>query len=193
MSVTAVSATDAWAVGSYQIASRRTRTLVLHWDGTRWRQTPSPNPGVSSGLAAVSAVSRSDAWAVGAYLSSTGGVSKTLVLHWNGRRWTVAASPNPGRAASNGLQGVSALSSRDAWAVGVSSDRTGMRNLALHWNGTTWRQATIPTPGFGAAFAAVSAVSRSDAWAAGVFSPTPGAFRQTTLLLHWNGSHWVRS
>jgi hypothetical protein len=35
------SATSAWAVGSYSRGPTG-RTLILHWNGTAWHQTPSP-------------------------------------------------------------------------------------------------------------------------------------------------------
>src|SRR5437773_11479445 len=39
--VTALSATDAWAVSNFE-DSRRPRTL--HWDGRIWKQVPNPAP-----------------------------------------------------------------------------------------------------------------------------------------------------
>ena len=39
--VAATSATDAWAVGSYD-SGQANGTLILHWDGTAWTQVPSP-------------------------------------------------------------------------------------------------------------------------------------------------------
>jgi len=41
-----------------------------------------------------------------------------LILHWNGKTWqkVPAANPSPG---SDDLDGVAALSARDAWAVGA--------------------------------------------------------------------------
>jgi len=40
--ITAVSATDAWAVGHYN-GSAAARTLILHWNGKAWKRVPSPN------------------------------------------------------------------------------------------------------------------------------------------------------
>jgi hypothetical protein len=36
--VAAVSGSDAWAVGSYEIASGGNKTLILHWNGSSWTQ-----------------------------------------------------------------------------------------------------------------------------------------------------------
>src|SRR5689334_725918 len=59
-SVSAGSATDAWAVG--QMRSRK--PLALHWNGARWAQVPTPAPGAfGSFLSGVADVSPADAWA----------------------------------------------------------------------------------------------------------------------------------
>ena len=166
-SVSAVSASDAWAVGN-------DTGLALHWNGTHWVRTSVPHPSVLNG---VSALSASDAWAVGArgLVRTT-----TLALHWNGSAWTRVPTPSPGKFAD--LMGVSAASPADAWAVGV------MPTLALHWNGTAWTQAAIPHPA-GRFLLGVSTLSASDAWAVG--SDTAGNTSKT-LVLHWNGTAWAQ-
>ena len=166
-SVSAVSATDAWAVGDNP-------GLALHWNGTRWVRTGVPHPSVLNG---VSALSASDAWAVGArgLVRTT-----TLALHWNGTAWTRVPTPSPGKFAD--LMSVSAASPADAWAVGV------MPTLALHWNGTAWTQAVIPHLA-GSFLLGVSTLSPSDAWAVG---GTTAGNTTKTLVLHWNGTAWAQ-
>jgi hypothetical protein len=46
LGITAISATDIWAFGSYFAAdgSGHQKTLLLHWDGSAWSLAPSPNP-----------------------------------------------------------------------------------------------------------------------------------------------------
>ena len=45
-SVSADSASDAWAVGSYISDTTGVRdTLILHWNGTAWSRVASPSPG----------------------------------------------------------------------------------------------------------------------------------------------------
>lgn len=41
--VTAISAHDAWAVGSFNQQSPSPQTLTAHWNGTSWSLIPSPN------------------------------------------------------------------------------------------------------------------------------------------------------
>jgi hypothetical protein len=79
------------------------------------------------------------------------------------------------------LNGVSVLSSSDAWAVGNGS-------TVLHWNGTRWAPVTIPNLTAYVQLNAVDAVSPSDVWAAG-HSFVPGS-PQKTLIVHWNGTAW---
>jgi len=60
---------------------------------------------------------------------------QTLVEHWNSKRWTLVASPNPPSAYLNILEGVSAISRTDIWAVG-STDWGS--TIIIHWNGSSW-------------------------------------------------------
>ena len=60
-------------------------------------------------------------------------------------------SPNPGPVKDN-LNGVTALSPTDAWAVGdycVHSGCSFRDTLTLHWDGTAWSQVASPTPSSG--------------------------------------------
>jgi len=66
-------------------------------------------------LNGVAATSATNAWAVGATTSG-----KTLILHWNGTRWTQVTSPSPSSAKyGNDLSAVTATSASSAWAVGT--------------------------------------------------------------------------
>ena len=197
--VSAVSGSDAWAVGSHSIPSDggRSGTLIFHWDGMAWSTVNSPSPGSGlNGLAGVSAVSGSDAdaWAVGNYSSlDNPGASRTLVLHWNGTAWSKINSPTPNPNDLNFLQGVSARSGSDAWAVGNYWNTTGLsRSLILHWNGTAWSKINSPNPGPNAnRLSGVSARSGSDAWAVGDHDTAVST--TNSLILHWNGTAWANA
>ena len=85
--VSAISGSDAWAVGAY--LATHTEPLIVHWNGTTWTQAPTPRPSpVQNSLFGVSAVSGSDAWAVGDYYNNATGAIDTLILHWNGTTWS---------------------------------------------------------------------------------------------------------
>ncbi len=86
--VTAISATNAWAVGYYQLSGTGFYTLILHWDGTAWHWMRSPDPAVDNDfLVGVAATSASSVWAVGGFNDGFGGGEQSLVLHWNGSAW----------------------------------------------------------------------------------------------------------
>jgi photosystem II stability/assembly factor-like uncharacterized protein len=123
-SVAAISASDIWAVGSYQNGAGSTalsQTLIEQWNGTSWQVVSSPNVGtVPNRLSSVAAVSASDVWAVGyQYVTSQIGTGffPTLIEHWNGINWQVVASPNPGTG-GNRLNGVAVINASNIWAVG---------------------------------------------------------------------------
>lgn len=179
--VAAISPSDAWAVG--QVQSRRTRPLAEHWDGSAWSEVPVP--GVRYGhLHSVAATSADDVWAVGdsqGYLRSA-----SLIEHWDGTSWHRVTSPSPGRAST--LNGVTALSPSDAWAVGSSDSKT----LALHWDGQRWSLVASPNLGSperwpGNELSAVSAVAHRNVWAVGHHR---NPWRDRVLVLHWNGRVW---
>jgi hypothetical protein len=165
----ATSASDVWAVGSYKIVGPPGRqTLILHWDGSQWSQSPSPTPsfqGSGSDLSAVSATSPADAWAVG----TTERGERTTILHWDGHNWNPVPSQDPG-SVSNELDNVAAVSPSSAFAVGsYSSDPPGpSRTLMLHWDGHGWSQVSSPNPGAAAnIFTAVAPGAGGTVWAAG--------------------------
>lgn len=185
--VQAASPTDIWAVGYDGVTDGGQETLIVHWNGTRWVQVPSPSPGeLASELYGVRVVSRSDAWAVGSFgygFSRVGHThhgpppNQTLILHWNGTSWRQVASPGTD---GDRLRAVSALSRRDAWAVG---------SVIEHWNGTRWAQVTSPSPGVYSALTGVAATSPANAWAVGSFY---NGTADQTLIEHWNGHRWTR-
>ena len=181
--VTAITASDAWAVG-YSTADNVSlaQVLIEHWDGTLWSVISAPLPsGSSSDLASVTAISTSDVWAVGSYLSS--GTTFTLIEHWNGTQWSIVASPNPGTY-SNTLNSVTAIATNEVWAVGSSSaSSSNGQTLAVHWDGSQWSVVSSPNAGSGYnSFASVTATSTTDVWAAGV--------GKGGLVEHWNGTQW---
>lgn len=136
--VSASSASNAWAVGTYADPNR---TLTEHWNGTVWKLVASPNLDAPDGpnvLFGVAAISAGNAWAVGFYAASNGDPDHTLVEHWNGRTWRHVNSPDlenqPGDE-YNDLFAVAATSASNVWAVGYAAPGDGggpVQPLALH-------------------------------------------------------------
>jgi hypothetical protein len=90
----------------------------------------------------------------------------------------------PGLAGRSGaLTSVTALSSRDAWAVGQTEAR---RPLIEHWNGLTWSSVAGLSQADGS-LSSVAAVSAKDVWAVGT---TTQSGTEQALVEHWNGVNW---
>jgi hypothetical protein len=165
--VAARSSSSAWAVGSYADSAQFQQTLIEHWNGSAWKQVPSPNPGGAGTwniLAGVAYISRTSAWAVG----SSG--FKALVLRRTGSAWKRVPCPQPGH--SSVLSQVAVLSPSNAWAIGsYNPDGAPSRTLIEHWNGKSWKRVASPNPvPSDSELADVSAVSATDIWAVGAFS-----------------------
>jgi hypothetical protein len=138
--VLALAPNDVWAVGfSTPVAPPKQAamlTLIEHFDGTSWAVVASPNVGPnganqSSRLLGLTANSANDIWAFGSYFPSNGsGHQMTLLLHWDGTRWTVASSPSPtkGGFPCDLLWAGVAPSPGDVWILGSVHDGT----LAMH-------------------------------------------------------------
>jgi hypothetical protein len=93
------------------------------------------------------------------------------------------------------LNGVSALSPSNAWAVGVSGSGHTSRTLVEHWNGHHWTHVASPgvltSPSGLIDLTAVSAHAANDVWAVGERNQTgvePNGAH--SLIEHWNGSAW---
>jgi len=184
--ITALSTRDVWAVGGYDdgnLDRGGTGPLAQHWDGARWQAVVVPvDAGVLSG---VTGASTRDVWAVGAGIA-----------HWDGTSWRDVRSP-----AIDGLSAVAALSSHDAWAVGVSRGLPA----AEYWDGRRWSivpaaptgslptgqsLATLPSP-FDAdtgSWEGIAAISTSNIWVVGqTYQPDGSAH---AVAQHWDGSCW---
>jgi hypothetical protein len=141
--VLALSPNNAWAVGYSTPANadrEPTRTLILHWDGKIWKVVPSPNVGPkthtpSNRLSGLTANSANDIWAFGCHFAADGsGQFRTLALHWDGKSWEIAPSPNPTKGNSVGdilLSGV-VPSPGNVWIFGSEHEAPDAETLAIH-------------------------------------------------------------
>jgi hypothetical protein len=181
--VSAASSRDVWAVGVTLPPGGPARTLVERWQGRAWRTVPSPDrPSADSFLNAVVARSDADAWAVG-LSRSPGGPGRTLIMHWDGRRWAITASPNAG-GGDNSLVSVAAASARDAWAAGYHDARGVYRSLVEHWDGERWTVVRLPwLGGPGNGLNAVSGTASGVVWAVGGSARARGPSQPLVLRL----------
>src|SRR5947209_6959085 len=187
----AVTTNDVWAVGADSKTQNTHQPLIEHWNVSKWIVVPSPSPDLSANLLyGVAAISAQDAWAVGNYFSGTQGAEETLIDHWNGTKWSVASNPNPS-SSENGLNGVTAISASNVWAVGqyIPNGSGNTEPLIEHWNGSQWAVVPGPSPGAGAAaLLSVTASSANSIWAVGSFTNSSG--NTQTLIEYWDGSTW---
>jgi hypothetical protein len=189
--VAATSRSSAWAVGQFWNGANW-QPQIEHWNGKAWRAAKTPDPGghaARDGLTGVTATSPSSAWAVGEY--TAGSTERALILHWNGRAWRQAASPNPGGTHGSALTAVTAVSASSIWAVGEYWTATAEKTMVLHWNGRLWRHVASPNAGGSSpngALAGVAFGSKSTAWASGSYFTASSV--QHTLTEHWNGRRW---
>ena len=188
--VSAASATDAWAVGTYYPqGSSVLATLAHHFDGTRWTAYALPNVGAQeNSLLAVSMTSTGLAWAVGYYVSGKF-QQRTLIEHFDGTVWSVVPSPSPG-GQQNILYGVAAVTDSDVWAVGARQDSDGpWHTLTEHWNGSVWSVVPSADPGAGGnQLYAVKALGTNNVYAVG--QQAGAAFPNQALIEHWDGNSW---
>lgn len=190
LGVTALSPTNAWAVGSYFVTDGARRTLIERWNGKAWSIVPSPNPTTNNTeLDSVIAISDTNVWAVGDSTSDAQ-ILQTLVEHWNGSAWSIVPSPNPAGATTSLLSGIAAISDNNIWAVGSASGKRNSSTLIEHWNGSAWSIVNSPdTASSGNVLNALTAISASNIWAVGMTFNEYGSSART-LIEHWNGSTW---
>jgi hypothetical protein len=187
-SVSAVSSTDAWAVGFSTDSTGASNAFILHWNGSNWLQFASPtSTSDDAQLTSVSATT-GGAWAVG----TTGNGDPTfapLVLRLSGGTWSEVDSPDPGGNVTL-LHAVSAISPTDAWIAGEYCPGTVCDNqdgLIEHWNGQVWTEVSAPFPTSSNELFGLSTDGASDAWAVGI---DRGVRANKVLSLRWNGKRW---
>jgi FG-GAP-like repeat len=123
-------ASDVWAVGYYNDGSVE-RPLALHWNGSKWSNSPIPGAGL---LRKVMAVSPGDVWADGAYYNPSEHRPKTLVVHFDGTRWTTVNSLDANSPSFDEL-------------IGLATDQAGSSITLVGHQGTSplIEQASCPT------------------------------------------------
>lgn len=187
-SIAAISANDIWAVGEIEHD-----TLTVHWNGTNWKQVPSPDLMSASGqsniewpqniLLSVAAVASSDVWAVGYYTNGWMGNAlpriEPIVIHWDGKSWTKSSlldnlevplihsyydPPFPARFVQ-----IITVSKNDVWIIGDSV--SPMAPTLVHWDGQVWRSNPCPSKDIGAytprLFYGIAEVEKDEVWIAG--------------------------
>jgi hypothetical protein len=192
-SVAAAAPNDVWAVGGYFDFAGNQQTLVEHWNGSKWRVVASPNPGASyNALGHLVIVSAKEIWATGSSSNDDGSTSQTLVERWDGKEWSLVASPNVPGAVYNGLGGIAVVNANEMWSVGDSESAPtyATRTLVERWKGSQWSIVSSPNVGAGGnSLADVAAGPGSNLWAVGSYFDLASGIDRT-LTQRWNGTAW---
>jgi hypothetical protein len=169
--VDAVSPTDVWATGQTENVAPvgQSNTVALHWDGSSWTRTPTPDVAAQNGdfghLLGVAAASSDDVWAVGIAADQPGtygGGDRALIEHWDGISWTVSET----LPADSRLVRVTAVSADDVLAVGSTGHSGTFEPLVLHWDGVNW--SPVPTGVSGeSSLSDITVTPSGDLWAVG--------------------------
>jgi hypothetical protein len=175
-SVTALSARDAWAVGTVQ-GTGPGSPVVVHWNGSTWRTFSLPRSvrtalgtGFIFGLEASSA---SNVW-----FSGQRGWAR-----WTGHGWQTGKLPVARRGESSQSGQLLVFGPHNVWLIGSYTAHMRVSAFARRYDGSHWR--VMPAPGF--TNFVLSASSPSAICAVnGLFGSPTG----TTQLACWNGSRW---
>jgi hypothetical protein len=219
--VTALSRTNAWAVGAQ---------VILHWQGTRWQ--PVKVPGITSRYlpTAVAASSPNNVWIFGQ------GATQPGEAHvWNGKAWQTLSLPD-----SFALRSAAVFSPSNVWSLSAGATDfcpslpSRLRTCLFHWNGQSWNETEMAgrtTVGFASAGSHAWYLTTSSMNPAGdssllaVYETTGSGLRripgpnvtlgseiglaaapngqlwvsgrmprgsQPPVLFHWTGAKWVR-
>jgi hypothetical protein len=183
--VTVVSARDAWAVGyTGDVVTRKSHSLLLHWNGSAWSQVTIPAPVPGGSLAGVT-VTAKGGWAVG-YVNTNPGTplccaGTPLVFRWNGGKWSRLTT-----RLGNGtyLDGVAVTGPGTAWAIG--GPLAMITGGLARWNGSAWSWVTDPVPGPFRPFYGLAAGPGGTAFLVGEDADRPGP----AVSARWNGNAW---
>jgi hypothetical protein len=86
----------ATSINCFAVGLVNTKTLIERWRGSKWARVKNPIPvgAKSSALRSVFCLPQGACWAVGESAEqASGGKDRTLVEHWNGRRWSIVRTP----------------------------------------------------------------------------------------------------
>jgi hypothetical protein len=171
-------------------ASDDAGAFAERWNGTRWRLQAVPAPrGAQFALLFGVSCAVSSCEAVGGYFDSSGAFVP-LGARWNGKAWHAQPAPNPARASTNYLNGVSCPTASDCTAAGQGNGDGTPFPLGERWRNGRWRLQAVPAP-VGAAenqLNGIACPATGRCMAVGTAGPTRGV--SSAEALRWNGTRW---
>ncbi|MBV9382411.1 MAG: hypothetical protein JOY82_06630 [Streptosporangiaceae bacterium] len=180
---------DGWLTGVVSGTNGFFTGYAERWNGSRWRRVQLPNLGADYGLSGVAALGPDNVW-VGGWDAN----QHMILLHWNGRSWTLAPAPGTGYRMTE-IYTVRAVAPGDVWTVGYGSRAVApniVRSpLIIHWTGHRWENTPAPAPPYHSEIYTI-ADDHGQLWAAGdTFTPAGDTYGMA--LLRWTGSRWTAS
>ena len=106
--------------------------------------------------------------------------------------WTIVPSPSQDGPALSALSAVTCVGAGDCWAVGWSTESTGVEDTLIeHDTGSGWSivASTPPSGSEASSLSAVTCVSAVDCWVAGSSVDADG--NQDALVEQYDGSAWA--
>lgn len=187
-SISASSASDVWAGGSYGANSapdsQNVDAAVLHWTGKKWYVVPlqSPKGSTLSEVNSLAVIGPKSAWAT-AYVSLSG--TEYVLVHWNGTAWRPISVPAPTGGRSLVHAGaVFAAPHGVAWAFGWATAGQPYPQI-MRWNGKAWQSDSGPL-GQQTDYSAACFEPNGKGWAVG----DSGFDQTTTGVSRWTGNTW---
>ena len=132
--VEAVSAKDAWMVGSMKDINGKTTPYALHWDGTDMVEQ-NAFPDCNCGLNDLLTLAEDDILAVG------GSDLGAIAFRWDGLAWSSMLVPG-----ADVLYTLSMSADGSVWAGGleIARDQSDTRGALFRWDGTAWQRLAVP-------------------------------------------------
>ncbi len=155
---------------------------------TTFTVVPSQNVGTTDDnqFNAVAVIAPTNVWAVGHFRATAGSPNlQSIIEHFNGASWSLVPNPHPHDV--DRLDGISADSASDVWAVGNSStnDNTTFP-LVEHFNGASWSEVSVVNPGTQIVLRGVAALSPTNVWIVGFTDNMNTA----PVIEHFDGRAW---
>lgn len=147
-----------------------------------WRQVPGAALPADAQIAAIAATGPADAWAVGT-TGTRQSERQTLLVHWDGVRWSRPALP-VSMGQLSGLQSVVAGNPADVWVMGYSASDQPTPHI-YHFDGAGWDEVRLP--GYVFAVEGISMTPAGRLWAVVMTGAYPG-----DSVIRWNGRTWTR-
>lgn len=178
---------NVWAVGwdGTPTTTAADGGVLLHFDGTGWKQQTLPS-GVKL-LESIWGSSASDIWAGGIFDDKAG------LLHFDGATWKFVKSLGSTYQISTKIYSIKDIwgnSQKDVWAI--ANVDTTFEKVLIHFDGSAWKQVTgFPDPNIHAIaeIQAVWASSANNVWMVGwgLLAADPSL---KAWLIHYDATQW---